>query len=293
MRRPAGEILFNIANTAFMLLLMMIMFYPFWYIFVYSLSDSAAVSRGISLLPQGITLANYRKMLAQPQIYSAAFISAARTVSGTALTVFSCSMFAYVLTKKLLPLRRLIYRLLILTMYLQAGLIPWYMLMKWLGLQNNFLLYILPTAIAGFYVIIIKTYIEQLPGSLEESAFMDGAGYMTIFVRIILPLCKPTLATVGIFAAVQQWNLWHDNMFLCTKDGLQTLQLILYRYLMNNAANLDSIKEDIRSGAISYKLSPMSVRMTVTMLVTLPVLMVYPFFQRYFIKGLLLGSIKG
>lgn len=293
-RQSNGEKTFDVLNHAFFLILFILVFYPLWYIFIYSISDPSRAASGIFLLPKGVTLENYRMMMENKKVLPATLISVSRTVLGTGLTVVCSSLFAYTLTKGLLPFRKLIYRGMIFTMYVNAGLIPWYITMIKLNLKNNFLLYILPTAIGAFYVIIIKTYIEQMSPALEESAQIDGAGYLTVFIKIIFPLSKPILATVAIFAAVNQWNIWNDNMFLCTNGKLDTLQLILFNYLKGAEGSIESLMRDIESGNMNrIKVSPTSIRMTITMIVTLPVLFVYPFFQKYFIKGIMIGAVKG
>lgn len=170
-------------------------------------------------------------------------------------------------------------------MYFTSGLIPWYMLMVKINFKNSFLLYVLPGAISAFYVVLIKTYVESLPASLEESASLDGAGTLTIFFKIILPVCKPVLACVAVFGAVWQWNSWSDNMFLVTDAKLQTLQYLLYR-MMQSASMSDAI-----TGQTSIQ--PMAIRLTMTFITILPILLVYPFMQRFFVKGIMLGSVKG
>lgn len=175
-------------------------------------------------------------------------------------------------------------------MYLNAGLIPWFLTMRMYHLNNNFLVYILPGAVSAFYVILIKTYIEQLPQALEESAKLDGAGYITIIMKIIFPLSMPIVATILVFASVGQWNSWFDNYILVQNKGLKTLQLVLYEYLQQaNAISSDSHTLSLRAKVVS----PKSVKMTITMLVTLPILIVYPFMQRYFLKGIMMGAVKG
>ena len=181
-------------------------------------------------------------------------------------------------------------------MYFNAGIIPWYITMKNMGLKDNFLIYILPGAIAPFYIILIKTYIEQLPQSLEEAAFLDGAGFIQIYFRIILPLSKPILATVIVFCSVGQWNSFQDNLFLVHEAKLQTLQMLLYRYINQVEAMAAMIRTSgmgaaaIQSG---YQITPTAVRMTISMIVVFPILLVYPFMQRYFIKGIMIGAVKG
>jgi ABC-type glycerol-3-phosphate transport system permease component len=178
-------------------------------------------------------------------------------------------------------------------MYLNAGLIPWYLVMRLYKLNNSFFLYIIPSAIVAYYVVLLKTYIEQLPQSLEESAKLDGAGYLTIFIKIIFPLSTPIIATIAVFASVGQWNTWYDNYFLVQNPQLRTLQLILYDYLNEANAIAQASIEDINRGMAVTELTPTSVRMTITMVATLPILFVYPRMQRYFIKGIMMGAVKG
>ena len=286
--------LFDIGIFIALFIVVIFTLYPFWYIFIYSLSDPTLAAKGyVTFLPAGFTLENYAIIMAQGNILHAAFISVSRTVISAVVGTFSCALFAYALTKETLPFRKTIYRIVLFTMYLSPGLIPWYILMKDLHLKNNFLLYILPGIIQAFYLILIKTYIESLPSALEESAFVDGANYFTIFIKIILPLSTPVLAAVAIFTAVGAWNTWQDNMFLCTDKNLETLQLLLYNFLSSQEANLLTIKQKIMTGTIGAMVTPTSLRMTITMIVTLPIIFVYPIMQRYFVKGILLGAVKG
>jgi putative aldouronate transport system permease protein len=293
LKQSKSENIFDWINHTVLIIGVIITLYPLWYVFIYSISNSSEASKGLFLLPQAVTLQNYVSIFSQADIFSATIISILRTVIGTAITVTMCTMFGFVLTKKLLPFRKLFYILLIITMYINAGLIPWYVTMINIGLKNSFLVYILPTAIVGFYVIIVKTYIEQLPVVIQESALIDGAGTITILIRIIFPLSKPIIATVAIFAAVNQWNMWTDNFFLNPDPKFDTLQLLLYKYLNNNVASVQSLMKDIDSGnTASLKVSEMSIRMAITMVVTVPILLVYPFFQKFFTKGLMLGAVK-
>lgn len=190
-------------------------------------------------------------------------------------------------------MRRFIYRFVLVTMYFNAGFIPWYLTMKAYGLQNNFLLYVLPTALSGFNIILIKTFIEQLPPALEESARIDGAGYWTTFTRIIFPLSTPIIATIAVFSAVGQWNTWFDNFFLVENPNLQTLQLVLYNFL-NQSNSISSMSAaEMTNSAEVRTMTPQSIQMTITMLVTLPIVVVYPMLQRFFVKGIMMGAVKG
>lgn len=286
-------IVFNIANYSVLTLLLLVTVYPFYYIFIYSISDANLIHKGITIFPAGFSIENYKSVFQLSGVADAAFISAARTILGTVLTIICSSFFSYLVTKKEMLFRKAIYRFVIISMYFNAGFIPWYLTMRALGLRNNFLLYILPGAINAFFIILIKTFIEQMPAALEESAKIDGAGYITIFVRIIFPLSKPIIATVAVFCAVGQWNGWIDNFFLVENPKLKTLQLMLYEYLSQAQAIATKSSRELSSGQVSKGLSPEAIKMTMTMVVTFPILLVYPSLQRYFVKGIMMGAIKG
>lgn len=288
-----GNLVFNVCNYAWFILFTFVCTYPFYYLLIYSLSNPIQAASGIVLAPAGFTFENYRMVFGLNDILTAFFVSASRTAVGTAITIFCCSLFAYVVTKDKLPYRKVIYRFLIITMYLNAGLIPWYLTMKWLGLQDSFLLYVLPSAIQAFNVILIKTYIESLPESLEEAAVMDGAGYLSVYFKIIIPLIKPILATIAVFSAVGQWNSFIDNLLMVSNPKLQTMQMILYNYLNSAQQLVNIIRLDPSWGTKAPQVTPRSVQATITMITTIPIMLVYPFVQRYFVKGLMLGAVKG
>ncbi|THF75250.1 carbohydrate ABC transporter permease [Cohnella fermenti] len=293
-RQALSSRLFGTFNILLLLLLVVLCIYPFYYIFIYSVSVPDQVShRQIYLWPSGFTLINYRQIFGLDELARAAFISAARTIAGTAVTVFCTSMYAYALTKPQLRFRKTMYRITLATMYVSAGIIPWYITMKAYGLKDNFLLYVLPTAIIAFYLVLIKTYFEQLPAAMEESAMIDGANVMTIFLRIVLPLSLPVLAVAAIFSAVNQWNTWTDNFFLA--PNLPTMQLVLLNFLTDQTSNLMALKTNMATVSSSdiQQVTPTSIRMTITMIATLPIVFVYPFFQRYFISGIMIGAVKG
>lgn len=289
-----GERVFNVINYVVMILFMLICIYPFYYVIIYSISDPTQAAGGVFLLPAGLELTSYKEIFEKGDILWAFLVSVARTVLGTIICVGASSFFAYLVTKKEMVARKFIYRFVIVTMYLNAGLIPWYLTMKAYGLRDNFLLYILPGAVNAFYMILIKTYIEQLPPSLEESASLDGAGVFTIFSKIILPISKPIIATVTVYCAVGQWNTWTDNFFLVSDTRLQTVQLILYNYLNNAQAIADSMRNSAGGvGITASSISPESVQMAVIVIAVVPIMMVYPFLQKYFAKGIMMGAIKG
>lgn len=290
-----GENVFQVINTIAFTLILLVCLYPFYSILIISLSDGKLAAKyPVIFYPLGFTLKNYLEVIRLKGLYLAFAVSVARTVSGTAITLFFTSMLAYTLTKSELVGRKIFYRITVTSMYLNAGIIPWYLTMRNLHLKDSFLLYILPSAVSVFSMILIKTYIEQISPALEESALIDGAGYFTIFLRIIVPVSTPVLAAVTVFTAVGQWNTWMDNLLLVTNHNLTTLQLLLFNYLRQAEAIVSAAKSnggDMLS--TGYSISPFSIRMTITMIVTIPILLVYPVVQKYFVSGIMLGAVKG
>jgi ABC-type glycerol-3-phosphate transport system permease component len=283
---------FVLCNTLFFLVSFFIFAYPLWYVCIQSLSAGNSVDA--AWLPRNFTLNNFKNILMMPAVGKAAFISVLRTVVGTVCTVTACMLLGYIFSKPDMPCRKFFYRMLIITMYLSPGIIPTYLVIRAYGLLNNFWVFIFPGIVSAYYVILIKTYLEQLPASVEESATLDGAGTMTIFIRIIFPMSMPIVASIAIFSAVGQWNSWWDNhIYAFANRNIMTLQYMLYRYLNEAERILKEIKEqglDVNIGAF---LTPRNIRMTVTMVTVIPVLFVYPFLQRYFIKGIIVGAVKG
>jgi multiple sugar transport system permease protein/putative aldouronate transport system permease protein len=299
-KRKINDYVFDALIWIIVGLFSLICLYPFWYVLMASLSDPRIPSLGLLLFPRGITLFSYREVIKQAALPQAVFISALRTVSGTCLSVISVTFLGYIFSKDNVPCKKLFYRYFIITMYISGGLIPTFLTYRSYGLLNNFLVYILPGIVSVFNLILVKTYIEtSIPSSLEESAAIDGAGYLTVFFMIIFPLVIPIVATVSLFTAVGQWNSWFDNMiYTSQKQELMTLQYLLYKRLseasaLANAARQGASTEEIQRLMEQMTLTPNSIRMTITMIVTLPIICVYPLMQRYFIKGIMIGSIKG
>lgn len=296
-KRSTGDVVFNVINYTVFGIFTLICILPFYYLFINTISANDLVSKGqILLLPKEIHFNNYIEILNMKGLGMAALVSVGRTVLGTAGTLIGTSFLGYVLSKQELWHRKIWYRYVIITMYFNAGIIPWFINMKNLGLTNSFWAYVIPAIVSPFSLILFKTYVESIPASLEESAAMDGAGYLVRFTKIIIPLSKPILATIAIFAAVGQWNSFTDTLFLMTDSNKFTLQYLLYQY-MNEANSLaDSLMQMSESGMavdMSAMLTATSVKMTVSMVVVLPILCVYPFFQRFFVNGIMIGSVKG
>jgi putative aldouronate transport system permease protein len=291
MRRRGIEC-FDVVNGLVMFLFGVLCLYPFYYVVIYSLSDPQEAAKGLFLFPAGVTLENYASVFGASDILHAAFISVARTVVGTVGTVACSGLFAYGVSKEALPLRRLIYRATVLTMYFGIGLIPLYLTYRAYGWINNFLVYVIPNIVSPFLIVLAKTYFEGIPRELEESAMIDGAGYFRIFARMIVPVSKPILATIAIFQAVYLWNTYYDNLyFTFSNPRLVTLPLVLFNYVSQTGSTALASKTALLQARRT--ITPTSVRMTITVIVTLPVLAVYPFLQRFFMKGLLIGAVKG
>ena len=252
----------------------------------------------VNFIPRGINLDNYINLIKANEIGQAFFVSIGRTILGTALMVMASAFVGYLVTKQQMWHRRFWYRFLVITMYFNAGTIPWYLNMSMLGLTNNFMAYIIPGIVAPYNIILVKTYVESIPAELEESAFMDGAGYWTIFRKIIWPLSMPILATIAIFGAVGHWNSFTDSIILMQgAPELYTLQHRLYLYLTtssNIGALMNSgVSSSAAEGIMQTALNAKVIKYTVSMVSIIPILLVYPFMQRYFVKGIMLGAVKG
>jgi putative aldouronate transport system permease protein len=296
LKQSAGSLAVAGMNYFILALFTLLCIFPFYYILINTISNNNLVATGkILLYPIGIHFGNYIQVFALRGLGHAAFVSLGRTVLGTALTLIGSSFLGYSFCRREMWKRKVWYRFVIITMYFNAGLIPWYVTMRMLGMVNNFLAYILPATVIPFYLILIKTYIEQIPSSLEESAQIDGAGYLRRFFLIILPLSMPILATIAVFASVGQWNSFIDTLFLARTEKLYTLQFLLYQYLNQADAIAATIRNSPNAASIdvSKLLTPTSIRMTITMVVVLPILFVYPFFQRFYVKGIMIGAVKG
>ncbi len=297
-RLSKGDIVFNIINYTFYIVFTISCIFPFYYLFINTISDNELVRKGqVNFFPQGFSISNYLSLLQAKEVGQAFLVSAGRTLIGTALMVMASAFVGYLVTKQQMWHRRFWYRFLIITMYFNAGLIPWYLNMSMLGLTNTFMAYIIPGIVAPYNIILVKTYIESIPAELEESALMDGASYTVIFWKLIWPLSKPILATIAIFGAVGHWNSFQDSLILMQgAPELYTLQHRLYLYL-NQASNIaammnsgsSALSETLQSSLLNTKV----IKYTISMVSIIPILMVYPFMQKYFEKGIMMGAVKG
>lgn len=296
-KRTIGDTAFDVITVTLFILFTLICIYPFYYIIINSISaNNLSASGAIIFFPKKLQLQNYIEVLKLPGLGHAALVSIGRTVIGSAFTVFASAFLGYLFTKDKMWGRKFWYRFIIVTMYFNAGLIPWFIIMMNLQLTNNFLGYILPTIVQPFNIILVKTYIESTPIALQEAAEIDGAGYLKVFLNVVLPIIKPILATIVVFSAVAQWNSFSDTLILMSDQRLYTLQYILYEY-MNQASSLAALIQQSQNPSQLKNLitaqTTTSVQMTISVIVVFPILLVYPFFQKFFVKGIMIGAVKG
>lgn len=278
-----------------MLIIVVITLYPFLNVLAKSLNDPIdTVKGGITIFPRVPTFKNYVDLFAEGSNLPQAFkISISRTVIGSLLGVLCCAMFAYPLSRHDFIFRKQFLTMLVITMYVSGGLIPSYLLIRNLKLMNNFLVYIIPGLINAYNVILIRSFMLNLPVSLQEAARIDGANDVTIFFKVVFPLCMPVLATVMLFIAVGHWNDWYTTYIYTTgknKTLLSTLQFELMKVLdsVNTSGQVDIHSEGLKLA----KRSPEAIKMAITVVCTVPILVMYPFIQRYFVTGITLGSVK-
>ncbi len=293
LRRSKEDIIVDTCITIFMILFLIVTMYPILNTIAVSFNDGMdSVKGGIHLWPRQFTMKNYMTVFANQNLKQAAIVSVGRTVIATVLQLFLTSMLAYVLSRKNFIFNKQLSFIFVLTMYVSGGMIPSYILMKDLHLLNNFWVYILPGLVSAFNMIVIRTYINGLPDSLIESAKIDGAGEFRIFIQIVLPLCKPVLATVALFIAVGQWNSWFDSMLYCSADkNLTTLQYELMK-LLSSTTTQGTSAEVMKNAANASIVTPTSIRAAITIVTALPIVCLYPFLQRYFVTGLTIGGVK-
>ena len=292
-KKTPSRIAFLAINYTVFSFMILLCLYPIWYVLIQSLSGNVRAGKALAI-PYEFTLGNYSQVFQLKGLLLAFAMSVSRTLLGTCITVLCCMFMGYLFSKEQMPFRKFLYRMLTVTMYVTGGLIPTYLVMRAYGFVNSFWIYILPPALSAYYVILIKTFVEQLPASVEESAMLDGAGVFRIFVQIILPMSLPIVATIAVYAAVGQWNAWFDNLIYNSQTkALSTMQYLLYQYLTEAERLTRLLAESSAELDPSFMLTPKGVRMTMTIITIIPVMMVYPFLQRYFIKGIMIGAVKG
>lgn len=289
-KKTNGERVFGIFNTLFMLFMIVITFYPFLHVLFASFSDSNLLMRhrGALLHPLGFNLEAYIMVFKNPNIYTGYITTLIVLFVGTFFSLLMTSNGAYILSRKKFPLRNFLMGMVIITMYISGGMIPRYlMIYNTLNMKDSLWALILPSAISTWNLIVMRTNFQQIPDSLEESAKIDGANDMVVFFRIILPLSKPILAVMLLFYGVAYWNAWFDAMLFIRTRTKFPLQLIMREILITNSTDSTQTFSESHSGIAE------SIKYATIIITTIPILVVYPFIQKYFVKGVMIGAIKG
>lgn len=300
LKRKAGPGLnrstaFDWINYTVMVLLAFIMIYPLWYCVAGSLNEGMDYLRGgVFLWPRKWTLANYKAVFLDSAILNAFWVTIWKCLVGTVTSVLCTAMVAYAITRPKLRLKKLYIPFIMLTMFFSGGLIPYFILIVDLGLYDSFWVYIIPTMFSAYNMIIIQSFMRELPSELIESAKLDGASEYRIFFQMILPLSKPVLATIALFTVVTHWNSYFDSMMYTSSQELQTIQLFLKKVITD-----PSVSRGLGSAATiaipdqAATLTPQVVKLATMVVTALPVVCIYPFLQRYFVKGVTVGAVKG
>ncbi len=293
-RQSIGGKIFDVFNNVFLLLCLVVTVFPFYNVLVTSLiTRGEFFSRPLILIPKKITLSSYKYIFSSGDIMNSLLVTAFITVVGTALSMVVTVLLAYALSKKFLPGRSLFTVIVLLTMFFDGGLVPFYLLIRSLGLIDNLFVNILPVLVNAWFFIIIKSFFHQTPVSLEESAIIDGANYFTILIRIVLPVSKPVLATFVLFYGVTYWNTWWFSLLFVNNADLHPLQLLLRRMVVDLERIWGMASRFMAKTGDSSTIYEDGVKMATCIIAVIPIICVYPFLQKYFVKGIMLGAIKG
>jgi ABC-type glycerol-3-phosphate transport system permease component len=271
------------------------MLLPLYKVFITSIITSSEMyASPMVLWPKNPTLMAYQYIFSSSDILIAARNTVFITIAGTFLSMAATLTLAYAFSKSFLPGGKILHRILLVTMFLDSGLIPYFLLVRSMGLVNNIWVNIIPALVSLWNYLVIRSFFKQLPQSLEEAAIIDGAGWFTVFTRVVLPLSMPVIATFTLFYAVGYWNSWYNAMLFANSSELQTLQLLLRRLIVTNDS-IDRLLSNFMRNTNSRNLTLFneSMKMACVIVATVPILVVYPFLQKYFVKGVMIGAIKG
>ncbi len=275
-------------------LICLITLYPMYYVFIMSVSDPREVmAKSVFLYPKGFQLNSYLMLFRNKDMWIAYMNTIIYVVTTTALMIVTCGLGAYPLTVKNLWGRKWIVRYLLVPMYFSGGLIPTFLMMSKIGLYNNRLAIIIPGAVSIWNIILVRTFFQGLPEALRESAFIDGATNLQVLFKIYLPLSKPILAVISIYTIVGVWNSWFSAMVYLPTTQYHPLQMYLQRVLVQQSVDLSELNSTEMKQAIQKIHSGMQLKYSIIIFTTLPIIFTYPFFQKYFIKGVMIGSLKG
>ena len=291
--RTPGEWVLDIVKVVFLAFVVVVTVYPFWNIFIISINDATdAIRGGLYFLPRKLSLSSYAEILRRSTFLASIKVSVGRTLIGTPIAVLVTAMLAYPLSRKDLVGRKFWNLLFVFTMYFGGGLVPYYMVLKGIHMLNTFWVFIFPMMMSVYNMILIRSYIESMPDSLFEAAKIDGANDLVVFVKMVIPLSKPILMTVALFVAINQWNSWFDAYLYTSDQALKPMQSILVE-ILNQYQTGASTSQAMSNAKAGVTVTPDSIRMAATMVATLPIIMVYPFVQKYFVKGVTVGALKG
>ncbi|ANY67118.1 ABC transporter permease [Paenibacillus sp. BIHB 4019] len=291
-RRTFEDWVVDTLNTLLMLVVLIATLYPFYYVLIISFNEGVDASRGgIYFWPRKFTLENYTTFINDYKWRAGFLVSSARTIVGTVLGVLFTSLVAYGLSYKNLIFKKIYFPIIIVAMYFSGGLIPYYVVLRELHLLNHFGVYVIPTMLNLFFLLIAISFFREIPEDLQESARIDGASDLKIFYTIILPVSRPLLATMSLFLGVGQWNSWMDSAYFVQNENLRTLT-----YRMIEITNQSTMPLDAASSAYASTMTTVttfSIQITAMVVAILPIVCVYPFLQKHFVKGVMLGAVKG
>jgi putative aldouronate transport system permease protein len=294
MKVSRGDKILNLIICFILVIIGFTMLYPFWNAAVISLNVGADTARGgITFWPRQFTLENYKIMFADGRIPRSFLITVAKTAIGTFLSIMFTAMFGYALSKKELVGRKIYMILAVITMYFSGGLIPYYLLIRDLGLMNKFAVLVVPGIISVWHMLIFKSFFSNIPAGLEESARIDGCNYIATFYRIVLPVSGPVIASLSLFSAVGHWNEWFMPGILISKPDKLPIQALLNQIINSNIMDDATARAGASVGAeITKTITTQSLVMATMMIATIPIILVYPFVQKYFVQGVMIGSLK-
>jgi len=305
-KNTPGDKVFVFISNFIVLLIAFLCFYPFYYIVINSIVTLEAARQGVYIFPMPgqFFFDTYVSVIKKGDVTRGMMVSGLRVLVGVSTNVVFSSMFAYLVSRPQLPFRKVIYRYMIISMYVGGGLIPWFLLMRSLGLINNFAVYWVPGMLSVWNAIMVKTYMENAIGiEMEESARIDGAGFIRIFFQIMMPLSKPILATIALWGAVGTWNTYFDNYILVSNPKLQTVQMELFNYVRQAEQMQRTMQSIARMGTgatqsefrdnIRLNMTANNIRNVTTIIAIAPIMVIYPFLQKYFARGIMMGAIKG
>ncbi|MDU2241439.1 MAG: carbohydrate ABC transporter permease, partial [Paenibacillus sp.] len=288
-RRTKGEVVFDTLNNLGMLLICFVTLYPIWYVLINAFNDGKdAMLGGIYWWPRVFSLENFKAVFDNPGIMTAMGLTVAKTVIGVVAHVFFTAMVAYAFSRRDLIGGKLYILLGTITMIFSGGLIPTFLLIRDLHMLDNFMVYIIPVLFSFFDLIIFMTFFREIPDGLEEAARIDGANDWTVFLRVVLPVSMPVLATIALFHGVYQWNDYFTGIIYVNNENLQPIQTFLYRVVAQSSSNI--MTTAVQGSAVTKTVTSQSIKLATMVVTTLPIVFAYPFLQRYFVKGMMIGS---